>query len=238
MYDCTYNINIAIQKNNELYQDRLTGKPVFNIDEIIDPYTRIYIQNIKNPDIQVYRYLECFGLDTDASFCALYEYKKEEFQHSFLDELDNTESKPKSKASNFRSSQLWANPKFRMISTFEEVSAKLLDKSITQMLPCIYDTDDKHKLFSLPLFNDDIFIGCIFLYNPNLDRLSKYQSSLQILGNLFSSALSHRKMHSELTMISNQDTLTNLKNRQSLINDVNILSVNSDIGIIFLNVNG
>ena len=239
LYDCTYNINIAIQKNNELYQDRLTGKPVFNIDEIIEPYTRIYIQNIKNPDIQVYRYLECFGLDTDASFCALYEYKKDEQKHSFLDlEEEVTETNSKSQASNFRRSQLWANPKFRMIATFEEISEQLLDKSITQMLPCIYDTDEKHKLFSLPLFNDDIFIGCIFLYNPNLDRLSKYQNSLQILGNLFSSALSHRKMHSELTMISNQDTLTNLKNRQSLLNDVNILSVNSDIGIIFLNVNG
>ena len=56
--------------------------------------------------------------------------------------------------------------------------------------------------------------------------------ALKTIASLVSSALSHRIMHSEISMISNRDTLTELKNRNSLLSDMNTLGVTDNIGVI------
>ena len=237
LYNCTYNINIALLKNQDIYRDRLDFKESFTISELIRPYARIYIKNIKNPDLQIYRYIECFGLDTDSKFCTIYEYKDTNINNDYLDKLsqkddDDIENR-------FMQSQIWANPKYLNDREFNKLPQSILNKTITEHTPATYlNEETNEKVFCLPLYNEDVFVGAVYLVSPNEEKLYKYFNSLEVLANLFSSSLAHRRMHTELTMISNQDTLTNLKNRKSLLNDVNTLSISNNIGVMFLNVNG
>ena len=234
IYNKTYNVNIAIKKSADLIDDRLATNEPLSHDVLLAPYANIFIKNVMNPDVQIYRYIECLGNDVKASFCAIYE---------FLPVSKNTDaselnSKNQHNSKRFKRSQIWIGHN-KKGSDFKELDEELLNLTIKDRGTCWYECEKNNcRLFFIPLYSDDKYVGAVVLVNPQEDLIKKSMSVLHSIGILISSAISYRSLSTDLAIVSNRDSLTKLKNRKSLLNDVNALASSENIGVLFFNVNG
>ncbi|MCI6905997.1 MAG: bifunctional diguanylate cyclase/phosphodiesterase [Succinatimonas sp.] len=236
LYSRTYTINVAVSRNQDVNNEFLTLKEGLSVNDIVGPFTIIYTKNLKNPDVQLYRFLECLGIETNSQYAALYELKKSTENDLHLSAKENEQ---RSKDEDVTRTHLWISQSNHVDNYKVQVPDEIVKKARFEQDVALYDSPlDQAKYFAIPLEVGDEYLGTIFLKDPKQESLNVLIPALKTIASLVSSALSHRIMHSEISMISNRDTLTELKNRNSLLSDMNTLGVTDNIGVIYLNVNG
>lgn len=249
LYNRTYTINVALLDNKiasvQLEKPTCQDSNGSKINDIIAPYTEIYTKNIKDPDVQLYRFIEHLGIQTNSTFCCIYEQTKLSME---IEDSSNTASLASTIPTNheesennvqtkFHRSHLWISDAFKHSQDSVQIPDDILKRAEVEQ--DIFDFEDNgFKFFCFPLISDETYLGAVFLKSPDEKELKTLEPALKTISILMSSSLTHRIMHAELTNITNIDPLTKLKNRNSLLSEVNDLSVNYNIGVIYLNVNG
>ncbi len=72
LYNRTYTINVALIDNKiHVVQNQISEKTQekASLNDTIAPFTEIYTKNIKDPDVQLYRFIEYLGTQTNSNFC-------------------------------------------------------------------------------------------------------------------------------------------------------------------------
>lgn len=230
LYNRMYTINVAMKKNSEIREESLENSSDLHINDIVAPFTTIYTKNLKEPNVQLYRFIECLGIETNAQFCSIYEQKQQN---------DEIEEKDVLEGDNFHRVHLWVREDSSQDQDSLEVPSDILSRAVAEQKAFSEKAvDSNDEFFSFPLISDETFLGAVFIKNPSKDAISVLKPAISTISGFMASSLWHRIMHSELTNVSNRDSLTKLKNRKSLLSDINALAINHDIGVIYLNVNG
>lgn len=234
LYNRTYMLNIVLKDNSSFYESFLKNNEKLSLNDLIAPFISIYTDNILNPDVQIYRFIECLGIETNAENCCLYEHLNLSSSHAH-DKHENNSELEKS----FNRTHVWVNESVTVNENYAAVRSKIVHKAFTEQALCEYcDMENNDIYLAIPLEIDLVFIGTVFLKNPDKKLFDVLKPVIKTVLKLFTSSIEHRRMHSEISNITNRDNLTNLKNRKSMLSDVNLLSLSERIGIIFLNVNG
>lgn len=230
LYDRSYIINVAIQKN--IKHSTVELNTTFN--DIIAPYTIIFSKNIHNPDILLYRFLEQLGSSIEAQSVFMYEHVQtsEDHQKNITDDPSLEECK-----ANLSKILLWTSQKKEYDVAHQNVPSNILESILTEQLVKNYSTDNDCYT-ALPVQLDENLLGAVIIKNADSDKLKNLTACFKTIINLMASALHNRVMHAEITNYSNLDPLTKLKNRKCLITDITSLSVAKRLGVIFINVNG
>src|SRR5574344_269593 len=232
LYNRTYMLNLVLKDNSNIYNSFLKNNQNLSLNDLIAPFISIYTDNILNPDVQLYRFIECLGIQTDAENCSLYEH------YNFSSSHDKHEKNSELEKS-FNRTHIWVSDKVNVNEHYTDVRSKFVDKAFTEQIFCEYaDMENNDSYIAIPLEIDLVFLGTLFIKNPDKKLFDILKPAIKTVLKFLSSAVEHRRMHSELCTITNRDTLTNLKNRKSMLSDINMLSLSEHIGIIFLNVNG
>lgn len=249
LYNRTYTINVALIDNKiHVVQNQISEKTQekASLNDTIAPFTEIYTKNIKDPDVQLYRFIEYLGTQTNSNFCCIYEQTKlsmdlepDSKSATLASTIHTThdadvENSVKTK---FHRSHLWISDAFKHSQDSVQIPDKFLKRAEVDQ-DCFEFEHEGFKFFCFPLISDETYLGAVFFKSPDEKVLKTLQPALNTISILMSSSLTHRIMHAELTNITNIDPLTKLKNRNSLLSEVNTLSVNYNIGVIYLNVNG
>lgn len=245
LYNRTYTINVALIDNSGSSKDQITNKDDSGLNDIIAPFTEIYTKNIKDPDVQLYRFIECLGTQTNSNFCCIYEQTKLSMdiegdnQQSLTSTIptEHEASSDNSEKTKFHRSHLWISEAFKHSQDSVQIPDEFLQRAEVEQDTFEFESDG-FKFFCFPLISDETYLGAVFFKSPDEKALKTLEPALKTISILMSSSLTHRIMHAELTNITNIDPLTKLKNRNSLLSEVNALSVNYNIGVIYLNVNG
>lgn len=250
LYNRTYTINVALLDNKfpsvKKDEQQNTSSDQANLNDIIAPFTEIYTRNIKDPDVQLYRFIENLGKLTDSNFCCIYEQTKLSMDVKNVSEsddslssdfpLNNDSDKLKSVQTKFHRSHLWISDAFKHNQDSVQLPDEILKKAEEEQDIFDFKVGDA-TFYCFPLISDENYLGAVFLKSPDENRFKGLVPALKTISILMSSSLTHRILHAELTNITNIDPLTKLKNRNSLLSEANILSVSQDIGVIYLNVN-
>ncbi|MGN1281763.1 MAG: EAL domain-containing protein [Succinivibrio sp.] len=229
LYNRMYTINVAMKKNCEISQNVLNNAGGLHLNDIVAPFTTIYTKNLKEPNVQLYRFIECLGIETNAKFCCIYEQKV----------LGDNDVEEHSHEDNFHRAHLWVREDSAHDQDSLEVPAEILNKAVAEQKSfSIKAENGTDEFFSFPLISDETFLGTVFIKDPAKDAIAVLEPAISTISGFMSSSLMHRIMHSELTNVENRDSLTKLKNRKSLLSDINSLAITHDIGVLYLNVNG
>ena len=245
LYNRTYTINVALIDNKASSKDHTASKDDSGLNDIIAPFTEIYTKNIKDPDVQLYRFIECLGTETNSNFCCIYEQTKLSMdldgdnQQTLVSTIptEHGSSSEDSEKTKFHRSHLWISEAFKHSQDSVQIPEEFLKRAEEEQ-DCFEFENEGVKFFCFPLISDENYLGAVFFKAPDEKALKTLEPALKTISILMSSSLTHRIMHAELTNITNIDPLTKLKNRNSLLSEVNALSVNYNIGVIYLNVNG
>ena len=245
LYNRTYTINVALIDNKASSKNQIASKDDSGLNDIIAPFTEIYTKNIKDPDVQLYRFIECLGTETNSNFCCIYEQTKLSMdldgdnQQTLASTIptEHGSSPEDSEKTKFHRSHLWISEAFKHSQDSVQIPEEFLKRAEEEQ-DCFEFENEGVKFFCFPLISDENYLGAVFFKAPDEKALKTLEPALKTISILMSSSLTHRIMHAELTNITNIDPLTKLKNRNSLLSEVNALSVNYNIGVIYLNVNG
>ncbi|MGN0902345.1 MAG: hypothetical protein ACI4M9_03595, partial [Succinivibrio sp.] len=219
IYSRTYTINVALKKNENLSNDISDISNKLSDTNLIIPFTNIFTSNIKNPDVQVYRYVECIGFVNHADYVCLYEFARNTREaHS-----EHTAS------TDLVRSHIWCSDSTKKDS--DEISIPdAIVKSVTGLRSFSELNYENSCYCVIPLEIGDSYLGCIIMRNPDRECLEQFKKFVKTISGFVSSALSQRRMYAQLSTLSNIDELTGLKNRKSLLNDVNSLSIIKNLG--------
>ncbi|MBE6422719.1 bifunctional diguanylate cyclase/phosphodiesterase [Succinivibrio dextrinosolvens] len=229
LYNRTYTINVALPKTEPAAVIPFRDLNKLNTNDILAPYLKLYADNVCNPEVQIYKFIEYFGIELSAENCTLFEHIDLSKNISYQNyEIDPT--------LNMLRTQIWVNEELNVPDDYVLVPKDIVNKAYEDRVYKEYTVDDDLYV-AIPLELDLNPVGMVFIKNPNRAYLKTLDPALKTIQRLLTGSIELKKMHMELSNVASTDPLTGLKNRKQMLVDINNLSLNNRIGVIFLNVN-
>ncbi len=228
LYNRTYTISVAKPKNFEKNKIEFRELDKLNYNDLVAPYIRIYADNVCNPEVQIYKFIEYLGLELNAENCSLF-INNCDCKNNGYDTQDSRDSA-------LLRTHIWVNEDLDVAEDYVITPHDIVKKADEDRMQTIYD-DGQNRYYTCPLDLNMNLMGIVFIKNPNEEFLKTLQPALRVVKQLLTSCIEHLKMHRKLSNVISTDPLTGLMNRKQMLIDVNNLSLRNGIGVIFLNVN-
>lgn len=229
LYNRTYTINVAQPKETKSEPIAFRDLNKLNVNDLIAPYVKVYTDNICTPEIQLYKFIEYFGLELNAENCTLFEHMNLSKDNAYQNvDIDPT--------LNMLRTLIWVNDDLKVPENYELIPNEIVNKAYEERVYKEYSEGDT-RYIALPIEHDLNPLGVVFIKNPDSKFLKILEPALKVIQKLLTSAIVLKRMHMELSNVSCNDPLTGLKNRKQMLIDINNLSLDTRIGVIFLNVN-